>query len=60
MVTLCARGHARRDELDVVQVHDVQVLRVEAAEGAADASAEGGGRVVEVGWCGAVAADFGD
>lgn len=49
MVTLCARGHARRDELDVVQVHDVQVLRVEAAEGAADASAEGGGRVVEVG-----------
>ena len=60
MVALCARGDARRDELDVVEVHDVEVLRVEAAEGAADAGAEGGGRVVKVGRGGAVAADFGD
>lgn len=60
MVALCARGDARRDELDVVEVHDVEVLRVEAAERATDAGAERGGRVVKVGRCGAVAADLGD
>jgi hypothetical protein len=60
VVALCARGDARCDELDVVEVYDVEVVRVETAERAVDAGAERGGRVVEVGGLGAVATDFGD
>ena len=66
MVTRRARGDARRDKLDVVQVDDVEVLRVQAAQRAAHAAAYGGGGVVKVGGggigaaAGAVTPDLGE
>jgi len=58
MVALGARCDARRDKLDVVKVDDVEVLRVEALEGAAHAAAYGVGGVVKVCGGGAVSPDF--
>lgn len=66
MVARCARGDARRDKLDVVQVDDVEVLRVQAAQRAPHAAAYGGGGVVKVGGggigaaAGAVTPDLGE
>jgi hypothetical protein len=59
VVPLRAGRDARRDELDVVDVHDVEVRRAQAAERAPHAAADGGARVVEVCAAGAVAPDFG-
>jgi hypothetical protein len=46
------------DRLDVVEVDDVEVLRVQALEGAAHAAAYRVGGVVKVCGRGAVASDF--
>jgi hypothetical protein len=48
MVALSSRGDARRDKLDIMEVHDVEVLRVQALERAAHAAAQRVGRVVKV------------
>lgn len=60
MVPLRARCDARRDELYIVDVHDVEVLRAQAAERATHAAADGVAGVVKVGVAGSVAPDFGE
>lgn len=42
------RGNDLRDELDVVQEHNIQVVRPQALQTAVDARADGCGRVVEL------------
>lgn len=59
MVSLRARCDARSDELDVVDVDDVEVLRAHAAERAAHAPTDRIARVIKVGGGGSVASDFG-
>ena len=58
MVPLRARCDARCDELNVVDVDDVEVLRVQAAERAAHAATDGIARVIEVGGIWPIASDF--
>lgn len=57
MVTRCARSDARSDKLDVVEVDDVQVLRVQALQRATHAATYCRRGVVEIGGTGIGAVD---
>ena len=49
MVTICARRDARSNKLDVVEVYDVQVLRMQALQRTMHTAAYGSRGVVKVG-----------
>jgi len=60
MVTLWAGGDAPSYKLDVVEVYNVQVLRVQALQRTTHTATYGGRRVIKVGCIGTITPYFGE
>jgi len=60
MVTLCARGDAPSYKLNVVEVYNVQVVRLQALQRTTHAATYGGRGVIKVGCTGTVTSYFGE